>query len=131
MLRHKWAPAVIGASESPGPASMRYIDALLGQMRSGGMSYDLAHHGLHLLGSRAFGFTQELFEPEGDTPDEDAMATLEAMASELPNVVGMMQEIAHDEPEMTIGWCDDQTEFEFALDLMLDGLERMIAHEPG
>jgi hypothetical protein len=37
-----------------------------------------------------------------------------------------MQEIAHDDPEdQTLGWCDDQTEFEFALDLVLDGLDRL------
>jgi hypothetical protein len=33
-------------------------------------------------------------------------------------------EVAHDEPDSTLGWCDDQTEFEFALDLILDGLDR-------
>jgi hypothetical protein len=37
----------------------------------------------------------------------------------------MMAEIAHDDPDTTLGWCDDQTEFEFGLDLILDGLDRM------
>jgi hypothetical protein len=37
----------------------------------------------------------------------------------------MMAEIAHDGGDATIGWCDDQTEFEFGLDLILDGLERL------
>jgi hypothetical protein len=37
----------------------------------------------------------------------------------------MMMEIAHDDPDSTLGWCDDQTEFEFGLDLILGGLERM------
>jgi hypothetical protein len=36
----------------------------------------------------------------------------------------MMAEVAHDDPDTTLGWCDDQTEFEFGLDLILDGLER-------
>ena len=30
-----------------------------------------------------------------------------------------------DDPDTTLGWCDDQTEFEFGLDLILDGLDRM------
>ena len=32
-------------------------------MRNGGFSYDLIHHALHALGSRALGFSQELFDP--------------------------------------------------------------------
>jgi hypothetical protein len=36
----------------------------------------------------------------------------------------MVSEITHD-ADTTLGWCDDQFEFEFALDLILDGLERL------
>jgi hypothetical protein len=35
----------------------------------------------------------------------------------------MLMEISHDDPDSTLGWCDDQAEFEFGLDLLLDGLE--------
>jgi hypothetical protein len=67
-----------------------------------------------------------LFEPDDDEdPDQDATVMLERMAEQLPYVVGMMAEIVHDDPDSTIGWCDDQTEFEFGLDLILDGLERL------
>ena len=93
-------------------------------MRQGGFSYDLAHHAMHALGSRALGFTQELFEPDDvDSGEEAASEMLEQMASELPNLVGMMMEVGHDDPDSTLGWCDDQTEFEFGLDLILDGLD--------
>jgi hypothetical protein len=30
-----------------------------------------------------------------------------------------------------LGWCDDQVEFEFALDLLLDGLEALRTRSPG
>ena len=93
----------------------------------GGFSYDQAHHALHALGSRALGFAQELFAP-GDGPgDEQDTATLEAMAAQLPHLVGMLSAVAHDDPDSTLGWCDDQTEFEFGLRLILDGLDRMRA----
>jgi hypothetical protein len=49
---------------------------------------------------------------------------LEQMAAEIPNLVGMLMEVSHDDPSTTLGWCDDQFEFEFGLDLILDGLER-------
>lgn len=122
-LRHRWAPAVFQTRTTTSPQVLRYYDALLGLMRDGEFSYDLAHHAMHALGSRALGFAQELFDP-GDT-DGAADADLAAMADQLPNLVGMMTEIAHDDPDSTLGWCDDQTEFEFGLDLLLDGLDRM------
>ena len=42
---------------------LQYHDGLIGLMRDGGFSYDLTHHALHALGSRALGFSQELFDP--------------------------------------------------------------------
>src|SRR5215469_16610063 len=40
-------------------------------------------------------------------------------------LAGMMADIVHDDPESTLGWCDDQEEFEFGLDVILDGLDRL------
>jgi AcrR family transcriptional regulator len=123
LLRHTWAPAILETRTTVSPAVLRYQDGLLGLMRDGGFSYDLGHHALHALGSRAFGFTQELFDPGGGGPPDTA--ALEQMAEQLPHLVGMIAEIAHDDPDTTLGWCDDQAEFEFALDLILDGLDRL------
>jgi AcrR family transcriptional regulator len=125
LLRHRWAPHLLETRTTVGPAVLRYHDGLVGLMREGGFSYDLAHHALHAMGSRALGFTQELFDPGGDTGDQDATAALETMADELPHLVGMLMEVAHDDPDSTLGWCDDQTEFEFGLDVILDGLDRL------
>jgi hypothetical protein len=102
-----------------------YYDGLLRLMRNGGFSYDLIHHSLHALGSRALGFSQEMFDPSGGTSDEETAAALESMASQIPHLVAMFMEVAHDDPASTLGWCDDQTEFEFGLDLILDGLDEM------
>ena len=124
-LRHPWAPGLFERHASASPAVLRYFDALLGIMRDGGFSYDLAHHALHALGSRALGFAQEMFDPGDGAGGEEDTAALEAMADQYPYLVGMMAEIAHDDPDSTHGWCDDQTEFEFGLDLILDGLDRM------
>jgi AcrR family transcriptional regulator len=123
MLRHPWAPRLFETRPSMSLAVVRYHDQLVGLMRAGGFSYDLAHHALHALGSRALGFSQELFDPAaGAGPGAERM--LRGMADQVPHLVGMMAEIAHDDPGSTIGWCDDQAEFEFALDLLLDGLDR-------
>jgi hypothetical protein len=48
------------------------------------------------------------------------------MATELPLFVEFLQAIAHEDPEdATLGWYDDQSEFGFALDIILDGPERL------
>jgi len=124
LLRHRWASRLIETRTAISPTTMRYFDDLLGVLRSGGFSYDLAHHAMHALGSRALGFTQELFEPENaDTGDEDLANAMAEMADLFPNLTGMMMEVAHDDPDSTLGWCDDQFEFEFGLDLLLEGLD--------
>jgi len=125
LLGHPWAPAVIESRSALSPEVIRYFDGLLAILRAGGLSWDLSHHALHALGSRALGFSQELFAPDDVEAGEEAAGDLlEQMADHVPNLVGMMAEIAHDDPGSTLGWCDDQSEFEFGLDLLLDGLDR-------
>ena len=130
-LRHRWAPAVLGNRAGASPEVMRYFDGLVGLMRDGGFSYDLIHHALHALGSRALGFSQELLEPDGDSDDTPAPAPAmpESMAELFPHLAGMLAEVVHDDPDSTLGWCDDQFEFEFGLDLILDGLDAMRLRE--
>ena len=126
MLRHRWAPEVL-ENTAMSPIMMRYFDTLLGVLISGGMSYDLGHHAMHALGSRALGFNQELFKPDDDgKSEEEAEVVLQQMAKQLPHITAMMMEITHEGPDTTLGWCDDQTEFEFGLDLVLNGLEQKI-----
>lgn len=125
LIRHKWAPEVIEQRASMSPSIVLYYEGVLEIFRRGGFSYDIAHHALHALGSRALGFTQELFQPDDAADEEASEEVLQAMSDQLPYLTGMMMEIAHDDPDSTLGWCDDQTEFEFGLDLLLDGLEHL------
>jgi AcrR family transcriptional regulator len=123
MLRHKWAPALLETRTTMNPAVLVYFNGLLEIFHAGGVSYDLAHHALHALGSRALGFSQEMFDP-GPGEDEGLdNGVLQQMASQYPFLVGMLADVVHESPETTIGWCDDQTEFEFGLDIILDGLD--------
>ncbi len=124
LLRHPWAPAVIETRTTMTPTLLRYMDTLLGILIEGGFSNDLGHHAMHALGSRALGFNQELFAPDDASEgDEEATAMLAELGPQIPYIVGMMVEVAHDDPDSTLGWCDDQSEFEFGLDLILNGLE--------
>ena len=126
LLDHKWAPELLESRTNISPAMMVWFDQLAGIMVAGGFSYDLVHHAMHALGSRAVGFVQELFDDDDPQSAEDqSMAMLEQYAEMVPNIVAMLSEITHaGDPDTTLGFCDDQFEFEFALDLILDGLER-------
>ncbi len=122
LLRHPWAPSLIESRTSISSATIRYFEGLLALLRAGGFSYDLAHHALHALGSRALGFTQELFAPDEVGDEDKSREALSALRDQIPHLVGMLEATAHEETGV-LGWCDDQTEFEFGLDVVLDGLE--------
>ncbi len=126
ILQHRWAPALIGSRTQVPASLMAYFEEVLATMIAGGLSYHLAHQGLHALGSMVLGFTQELFAiPEGETdPGEDVEAELEAMAASFPHLTAMVASEVHDHDEDPLGWCDTQVEFMFTLDLILDGLAR-------
>ena len=125
MLRHRWAPAVFESRTGIPQPLLGYYDSLLGLLRQGGMSLDLAHHAMHALGSRAIGFSQELFMKDGDDPDPQTMsAMIMQMGAHYPDLADLLKIVVHD-PDSTLGGCDDQFEFEFGLDLLLDGLERL------
>jgi AcrR family transcriptional regulator len=126
LLRHRWAPAVLETRVNAPPSVMRHFDALLGLMLGAGFSIDLAHHAMHALGSRALGFTQELFVSGNDeVPPEMTSVMLQQLAMQYPNLGRLVQAVFHDTGSTLGSGCDDQFEFEFALDLLLDGLDRM------
>jgi AcrR family transcriptional regulator len=124
MLRHPWAPQLIVERGTSGPASLDRVEAVLGTLLAGGFSIDLAHHALHVLSSRIFGFSQDLFEDSSEepSPTSDAIA-MGAMAARFPRITELATSVSH---EGVLGACDDDVEFAFGLDLILDGLERRI-----
>jgi hypothetical protein len=110
------------------PVVLSYMESMIGLFRAGGLSVDLTHHVLHALAGRIWGFTQEVFadpptsEAVGADPEAQAAALAE-MASKYPHSYEIALVIAHDETSVVGGGCDDQFEFEFALDILLDGFE--------
>jgi AcrR family transcriptional regulator len=119
LLRHPWAPRVIERQPAAGPTMLQYFDAIAGIMRTGGFSVALAHHAMHVLGSRALGFIQDLYTDSDDGP-ADPEAVERALAA-YPWVVEIAMAASH---EGGLGGCDDDIEFAFGLDLILEGLER-------
>jgi AcrR family transcriptional regulator len=129
MLAHSWAVPVLQQGRPPTPATLRHLDRLLAAMRRGGCSVGLGHHALHLLGSRMLGFSQDLFidAPQGGpgpaTPTDPALGAVQfrALAELYPNVADVALAASHDGG---LGGCDDDAEFGFALDVLVDAIER-------
>ena len=124
LLQHPWAAHVIETREVPGPATIRYMDAVAATLFDGGFSADLAHHSLHALGSRVLGFSQDLYDDKAKVDPAVAAAMAREMAAVYPSVGAIALAASH---EGGLGGCDDDMEFAFALDLVLDGLERRLA----
>ncbi|MFN8077277.1 MAG: TetR/AcrR family transcriptional regulator C-terminal domain-containing protein [Kineosporiaceae bacterium] len=127
MVTHPWAPALLTTRTSIPAGVYVWFDETLGVMLDGGVGTRLGHQALHSLGSMVLGFMQELFSPAaagGSTDTEQAEEELAAMAQLLPHLTAMVAAELHDQADPELGWCDSQVEFEFTLDLILDGLER-------
>ncbi len=125
LLRHPWASRLMESRTTPTPVVLAYMDSMIGMFRTGGFSLDLTHHALHAMGSRMFGFTQELFNDNSDADPEMDEEMFGAMANTFPYIFEIYTTISHDDRSVVGAGCDDQFEFEFALDLMLDGLEKL------
>jgi AcrR family transcriptional regulator len=125
LLRHPWASRVIETRTDPTPMLIGYMDSMIGILRGGGFSIDLTHHAMHAMGSRALGFSQELFDDSPEDPPQIQAIAMQQMDEQFPNISEMVAAISHDEGSVVGLGCDDQFEFEFALDLMLDGLDRL------
>ena len=122
LSRHRWAIGLMESRRSPGPATLRHHDAVLGCLRAAGFSIESTAHAYSLLDSYIYGFAlQEASLPFG-TEEETARVTQE-IAGQLP---------AGEYPHLTelalthvlqpgYRYAD---EFEIGLDLILDAIGR-------
>lgn len=120
LREHPWAAHVIETRDGPGPATIHYMDIVAATLLDGGFSADLAHHAMHALGSRALGFSQDLYDDKGEVDPAEAAAMAREIAAVYPSVGAIALAASH---EGGLGGCDDEVEFAFALDILLDGLE--------
>lgn len=119
--RHPWAVGIMEARANPGPASMRYYDTVIGSLRRGGFTVRMASRAFSLMDAYVFGYAaQEINLPFDSTEDvaDIAEAIREQLpANEFPHFTEMILDYVS-RPEWNF-----QEEFEFGLDLILDGLE--------
>jgi AcrR family transcriptional regulator len=123
LLEHRWAAALMLSGSGVSQARLRYMDAILGTFRRAGFSAEMTDHAYHAVDSHVLGFTLWVVGMNLGTQEE-----LAAMAGEFLEEIrqtDMPHLIEHVEQHMKPRSPDDKPEFEFGLDLILDGLERM------
>jgi AcrR family transcriptional regulator len=123
MLRHRWAIGLMESRTNPGPANLRHHNAVIGSLRAAGFAMAMAAHAYSLLDSYIYGFAlTKMNLPFETTTDiaEMAESMLEPFpVGEYPNLAAFISEHA-----MKPGY-DYANEFEYGLDVLLDGLERV------
>ncbi len=130
VLRHPWARQAIESRTHRTPVVLAYMDSLAGAFRRGGFSADLTHHAMHALGNRIWGFSPELFD-EGPAADaapptpEQQQAMAAEFAQKYPHILEIAVAATQGDLSGVGQGCDEQFEFEFALDLLLDGFDRL------
>ncbi|MBB4908389.1 TetR/AcrR family transcriptional regulator [Actinophytocola algeriensis] len=125
LSRHRWATALMESRTSPGPKTLRHHDAVLGLLRGAGFSIEMAAHAYSLMDSYIYGFAlQETSLPfdSGESTTKAAQAIMARFAAgEYPNLTELATQHV-----MRPGY-DYGDEFEYGLDLILDGLERAVS----
>jgi AcrR family transcriptional regulator len=120
--RHPWATALMSSRTSPGPATLRHHDTVIGLLRGGGFPVALAAHAFSAIDSYVYGFALQEATLPFDTAEETAQVASAIFA-------GMSAEQYPHFTELTVDHVlqpgyDYSDEFAFGLDLILDGLER-------
>jgi len=119
LRRHPWAGVVLESRLNPGPARLRYLDAVVGVLRGAGFDTATVAHAFMALDSHTYGFTMQELALPFDAASAPGVA--EEMAARVftdayPNLAAMA-ELAMSGAQLL--------DFEFGLDLLLDGLERL------
>jgi AcrR family transcriptional regulator len=123
LARHRWAIGMMESRRHPGPANLRHHDAVIGNLRAAGFDMEMVAHAYSLLDGYIYGFAltkMNLPFDRGDDVAERAQVMLEPFPlDEYPNLVAFIAEHA-----MQPGY-DFGNEFEYGLEVILDGLERV------
>ena len=120
LLRHRWATGLLESRTNPGPANLRHHEAILGCLRNAGFTSAEAVHAYSAIDSYVYGFALQQISLPFDSPAEHREVIQQMLQSipldDHPNLREVGMEL------VSMGY-DHSLEFEYGLDLILDGLE--------
>ena len=123
LKRHPWALGVMESRRRPGPANLRHHDAVLAALRTAGFSVEMAAHAYSLLDAYIYGFTLNELSLPLDTQEAVAGVAEQILEDNPAGAYPYLAEVAADivgKPGYDYGH-----EFEYGLDIILDGLGRV------
>lgn len=123
LLRHPWAGGLWNQVRV-GLGRIGYMDAALRTFRAGGLSPEVTERAFHAVENHILGYT--LQAQAFLLPDEDLAAAGKAFLQSLPSeeFPYLTEHVIQHLEKGTL----DEGDFEFGLDLILDGVERMDAN---
>jgi AcrR family transcriptional regulator len=122
LSRHRWAIGLMESRTTPGPATLRHHDAVIGCLRKAGFSLELTAHAYAALDSYIYGFALQERGLPFDTPEETT-ALAQVIAAQFPaDEYPHLAEFTF-EHVLQPGY-DYGDEYDFGLDLILDSLEK-------
>jgi AcrR family transcriptional regulator len=122
LSRHPWANGLMESRLSPGPANLRYHNAFMGCLREAGFPFRKAVHAYNTVQSYTYGFALQEKYLSFETAEESAelaRTTVGDHLAEYPHLAEVVTEFA------TSGGYQFTEEFQIALDLILDAIERL------
>jgi AcrR family transcriptional regulator len=126
LRRHPWATSLMMSGTGVSQARLRYMDALLRRLREAGFSANLTHHAYHALDSHIIGSTLwHAGYSSMKLPADFGTTFIKELANEFPYLA------EHAEQHIAKPKRKGVSEFEFGLDLILDGLEKILATTSG
>ena len=128
LARHRWAIALMESRTNPGRANLSHHDAVLRCLRESGFSLELAAHAYSLLDSYIYGFALEQATLPFDTGEQAAQMAGAIMQDFASGEYPYLTEFAT-QRVMKPGY-SYADEFEYGLELILDGLERAYSMMP-
>lgn len=122
LARHPWATSLMMSPKRVRPARLRHMDSVLRRLREAGFSAETTYHAYHALDSHIMGST--LWEAGYSAVKEDVADLAQTILRELP-----VDEYPYfaEHVEQHITKSVRGSGFEFGLDLILDGLEKIRA----
>ena len=127
LARHRWAIGLMESRRRPGPSNLRHHDAVIGKLRSAGFEVATVAHAYSLLDGYIYGYALTKLNIPFETADEMAAMAKDMFepfpAGDYPNLAEFVADHVM-KPEYDYG-----EEFEYGLDLILNGLEEALANQ--
>jgi AcrR family transcriptional regulator len=126
LRRHPWAVGEMEGRGTHGPSNLKVHDAILGCLRAAGFSVEMTVRAMSVQDAYIYGFALQQIDMTPQTPEDFAAVAQQQMVdyahalADYPNLVEVVGGYV-----AKAGY-DYDAEFRFGLDVILDGLERLL-----